>query len=108
MGSPVHKAIWHLRVKRGLYISKEAERYALTELEEDLFPYGFLDGADDDVIIALLWFLDKLDANEIDICGSYEERTLKRYEALKEDYLCLLRMMNENEQNDDVDHDLPF
>jgi hypothetical protein len=60
MSDPIHKAIWYLRVKRGLYISRKAEQYATEELEEDLFPYGFDDGSDEVVFESVRWSCDQL------------------------------------------------
>jgi hypothetical protein len=78
------------------------------ELEEDLFPYGFGDGTDDAVLEYVQWFLDSLNAGETDISGSFEERTLRRYEELKKEYLHMLWIANQKDPYDNPDDDPPF
>ena len=108
MSNPIRRAIWYLRVKRGLYISRRAERYIVEELEEDLFAYGFGDGTDEEIIGGIRWFLDKLNGGEIDISGSYHEHTLRRYEALKKELLHMLWLENQDAPDGDRNDDLPF
>jgi hypothetical protein len=91
----VHRAIWYLRVKKGVSISKRVERYIVEELEEDLFPYGFGGDEDEDVIRAVWDFVDRFNAGEINIYKPASERILERYEALKEEHLYLLYQMNQ-------------
>jgi hypothetical protein len=111
MSDPLHRAIWRLRVKRGIHISKKAERYIVNELEDDLFPYGFGDGSDDDIISEILAFLKRVDNGEDDINSPKIERVLDRYELLKEEFYCLLAEKNRAflcSYDEDWNDDIPF
>jgi len=111
MSDSVHRAIWYIRTKRGIYISRFVERYIVEELEEDFFPYGFEDGSDATVLEYVWDFIQRYNAGEINILKPREERILERYEALKEEHYCLLAEINRlmlGAVNEDWDDDLPF
>ena len=110
MSGSLHKAIWHLRARLGIYISRKAERYIVDELEDDLFPYGFDDGSDASVLRHVCEFVDQLNAGETDICNSKEARVLKRYKSLKEEHLHLLRLLAyaDSDHNEEQDDGMPF
>ena len=111
MGDSVHRAIWHIRVKLGIYISRKTERYIVDELEEDLFPYGFGDGSYDDVFRDVWGFVKLVNSGEFDIDKPMYERLLERYELLKEEHYRLLAKINRMEHRHyegKWDDDLPF
>ena len=110
MSGSLHKAIWYLRVRQGIYISRKAERYIVDELEDDLFPYGFDDGSDESVLRHVWEFVDQLNVGGINIDNSKEARILKRYKALKEEHLHLLRVLAyaESDYNEEQDDGMPF
>jgi len=111
MGNSVHRAIWVLRTFHKIYIPRYVEKYIVEELEEDYFPYGFGGGTDEEVLEYVFDFMKRFNAGEINICKTLEERTLERYDALKEDYLRLLLEMKDMTCKylyGDGDDDLPF
>jgi len=94
MGDYIHRAIWYLRCKKGIRISRAVERYIVEELEEDLFPYGFDDGSEESVLKYVLDFVLDVHAGKININKSLDERILERYNTLKEEHLYLLAERN--------------
>jgi len=111
MGDFIHRAIWYLRCKRGIYISRPVERYIVEELEEDLFPYGFGDGSYDSVLHHVWDFVCCVHDGKININIPLEERILERYEILKEEHLDLLSQISRlrrGQTHDDWEDDPPY
>jgi len=95
----VHRAIWYFRA-RGNSISKRAERYIIEEVEEVLFPYGEDDHGMESIFHTVWDYVDGINAGEINVYKSIEERILERYEFLKGKYLRLLDEMNGSEDDE--------